>query len=392
MAIAWLDDRDYTLRNSGYERSNSSGKSPGAQCMSLARIKRWLNRLFIGDEMAEFLGKSAAIWYKSDIAGGDDQKIGDRAVNWGQGFILPKIGNGVTKWQGLQGLVERTHERGLKFIGWWYVYGQAEEGRVMGEHARDLGVDGVVIDWESHADNAFQDDPTIAQRIIGDLKNEAPDTPVGLSSWWKPSLHQPDALNEILDHCEWNMPQCYAIGDWTNEASANRIVSAIDEYEALSGFGADRTVPGIAAFGQHFGADNTWWETTVEQMKQGEAKAKELECPGIWVWSWNYMIGKSGNLDGQRREEFIDEVKSWDWAVPTPPPSIEECEEELAACQAALAELEARFNAKENQLEESEARRAELENWRIIVLSEMSEIEGRLAEISQSDPGAAEIE
>lgn len=320
-------------------------------------------------------GKAAAIWIMTDIRGGDPDLIVRSLGNWGQGTLLFKYGNGLTKWQGLEEVVAAAREAGFTAAGYWFNYGHADEGRLMADHALDLNLDLVLLDWESDADNRYLADPTRAHRIAGDFKDGAPDVPLALCSWWYPWYHVPDALEDLLKYCDYNMPQVYALENWSNEANADYLDVSIEQYGGMWDGGPERTIPGFAAY------DTNTWSPSIMQLRRGSEHAKEIGCPGVWLWSWNTLIGRSGSIDGLRKQERIDEFKSWDWPTVVDPELT--CEEKLADCMKFADEkakeverLTATLGTKELQIEAltvglamCEDRRTDLEHYRSLILA-----------------------
>lgn len=256
----------------------------------------------------------------------------------------------------------------------------------MAEHAEHLGLDIALLDWETAADNAYLGDQTRAKRIGGDFKAGAPNIPLGLCSWWYPFYHQRDALRDLLVHCDYNFPQVYQLKNFSNDACIDDLDISIEQYSSLWDGGPEHTVPGFAAY------DIPGWSPSNIQLRRGQEHAKALGCPGVWLWSWNALIGASGSNDGQRKTDRIDEIKSWDWPAPVEPEPT--CEEKLADCIAFAQKmadentgLKEDIEMLQTEIESCGIRRGDLEVFRANVLEATDRIEEAAAAIKAADPG-----
>jgi len=320
-------------------------------------------------------GKAVCLWYLPDIYAGDPVRICDEAIAAGMNIIMPKFGNGQKAWVGLEPLIAEAHRRGLEVWGWWYFFGYASEGRICGQTARRLGLDGVIEDVEGHFERSEVNKnllPAKAERMQDELRQEF-DGPIGLCSWWKPSVHGATPIRELLAACDFNMPQMYWMGRRAvvGSYSADSLVSeCIDEYARLFNWPAEKTVAVMAAFGEkvYNAAKKDWelWQTTVAQMDAANARAKSFGCAGASWWSWNYILGKSGNVHRQPQPEYWNAISRYDWpgpadAGPQPPPPPPDDEHDHADQAAELRTIagdlhtaEARLGAVAARLETGE--------------------------------------
>jgi hypothetical protein len=274
-------------------------------------------------------GKGIAIWYAWELYDGRPDALVGEAKKLGLSKLCPKFGNGVAPWQGLEGLVEAAHGAGLQVWGWWYYYGRPDEGAISGDHAAALGLDGLILDVESHWEESAltaSGRRRKAETLMTQLRERLPDTPMGIASWWKPSLHRvPFEVFFQEGFCDLNMQQAYWIGRYDEQGGARVLQESVEEYLRLYEWPAEKTVPILAAFGRNYrrGDRFVYWETTVPQMDAANAKAVELGCRGVWWWSWNFMLGLAGSVDKRPRPAFLEAIASYDWGVgpePEPPP------------------------------------------------------------------------
>lgn len=250
-----------------------------------------------------------AYWRTDIIHGGDPAQIVAETQGMNCDVFAPKFGNGLTRWQGLEPRIEAHQEAGIEAHGWWYLKGLAGEGQAIGEHAVELGLDAILLDVETHWDNSNAS----ADTVMDEIEAAAPDIPVGLCSWWKPSYHAADRYRPFLERCDFNAPQVYWIGRYYAQAGADVLDWCLEEYEDLYGFPAEKTYPVLAAFGQTYGSGH-WWAATVEQMTIAQERAAELGLPGIYWYSADYMLGGAGSQGYNEQPEMIEALASFDWS------------------------------------------------------------------------------
>lgn len=274
-------------------------------------------------------GKSIAIWYAAELYDGNVDTLVGEARRLGLTKICPKFGNGTSPWTGLEALIAGAHAAGMQVWGWWYYYGSASnEGTISGDHAVALGLDGVILDIEAPWEESSSNDAARrakAERLITQLRQKLPSTPIGIASWWKPSYHNvPFEVFLQPGYCDLNMQQAYWIGRTSDSGGADLLQESMDEYSRQYDWPAEKSVPILAAFGQNtsIAGRTTYWETSLTQMDAADAKAHELGCAGEWWWSWNFMLGKAGSVDHQPRPPFLEAIGGYDWGStpPEPPP------------------------------------------------------------------------
>jgi len=272
-------------------------------------------------------GKGVAVWYAWELYDGLPDVLIREAKALGLAKVCPKFGNGIYPWQGLEGLIEEAHREGLQVWGWWYFFGNKDEGKICGDHAVSLGLDGVILDIESHWEGSASTSSARrrkAELLMTQLRERLPDLPIGISSWWKPSYH--DVPFEVFlreGFCDLNMQQTYWIGRFDEAGGARLLEESVEEYLGLYDWPPEKSIPILSAFGQSYqvGGTHNYWETTVPQMHAANAKARALGCRGVWWWSWNYMLGKAGSSDKLPRPGFFQAIASHEWGEPGPPPA-----------------------------------------------------------------------
>jgi hypothetical protein len=272
-------------------------------------------------------GKSIAIWYAPELYDGDVDTLVGEAVRLGLSKLCPKFGNGTSAWQGLEGLVGAAHSAGLEVWSWWYYYGNSpNEGAISGDHALALGLDGVILDIEAPWEESSSNDAARrakAERLMTQLRERLPTTPIGIASWWKPSYHTvPFEVFLQEGYCDLTMQQAYWIGRTDVSGGASLLQESVEEYSRLYDWPAEKSVPILAAFGQNYNVAGrtAYWEATVPQMDAADAMAHDLGCSGEWWWSWNFMLGKAGSIDHEPRPAFFEAIGGYDWGAAPPPP------------------------------------------------------------------------
>lgn len=154
----------------------------------------------------------------------------------------------------------------------------------MGRCAKELGLDGMVMDVEGHFENRSGDLEALAVQIVDEYRLEAGDIPLGLCSWWKPRYHPRTPVMAFLQGCDFNMPQCYPMGDTSPEANVLRVEWSLEEYAELGYSGV--TIPMCAAFTEG------GWTASVEQINLVDEYVRERELPGIaWYARHSFQPG-----------------------------------------------------------------------------------------------------
>ncbi len=157
-------------------------------------------------------GKGMFIWKIRRCEGGDPEAIARVAAAAGLTHVLVKIADGIYNYNVVNGrdlvppLVQALRRRGIQVWGWHYVYGNdpvGEANRAI-QRARQLQLDGYVINAEGHYKGKYEQARIFVQRIKGKMG-----MPIGLSSYRYPSYHPTFPWREFMPHMDYVMPQVY---------------------------------------------------------------------------------------------------------------------------------------------------------------------------------------
>lgn len=204
-------------------------------------------------------------------------------------------------------VVEALQARGLQVWGWHYVYGDnpTAEAAAAVQRVRQLGLDGYVIDAEQeykHPGKAVS-----ARMFMNTLRQGLPDTPVALSSYRFPSLHQQLPWAVFLEQCDYAMPQVY----WEQAHNpAQQLERCVAEYANTRLVGHARPV---IPTGAAYGAGS--WRATPADIHAFLQKAVALGLSAANLYSWDYT-----NLPGQ--SDLWEAAAEADWPAPTPAADI----------------------------------------------------------------------
>lgn len=268
---------------------------------------------------------SVATWNTLQLFSGDPKKFIEFHQSIGAKAICIKIGNGLRPWAGLQPFIDAAHDADLKAWGWWFLYGYNGEEQIIGEHAELLGVDGVALDvetqWESRAgltNGARRNKALSLMKILRSCFSGQ----LALCSWWKPDIHPKTPVDVFLKYCDWNMPQHYWIGRYSNEGAVSVVTQSLELYGRMANWPASKTIPVLASYGQKYTTKGKeyWWKATVTQMKAAHEAAMAHGCPGVNWWSLDYLMGGAGHEAPQVVETaFIETIRDFAPSTPTPP-------------------------------------------------------------------------
>ena len=260
-------------------------------------------------------GKGLVIWRSDRMLGGNPQSAIQKVVELRCNAIWLKIGNGTKKWVGLEDVIAAARERDISVFGWWYIYGQALEGRIAAEHALDLGVEALALDVESHAKRSEAATPGLLEQIFIDTKNGLDGVPLGLCSYWKPSYHRELPFAEMLRCCDFNAPQMYWMGRTTEDGAEDVVKTCLQEYDQLFGWNYKNTVAIMAAFGQsiNYGQDVIYWEANRHQVDAAAEVARKNHVAGVAWWSLDFMAGGAGSRRGTSNTTLQTAVSRVEW-------------------------------------------------------------------------------
>jgi len=153
-------------------------------------------------------GKGMYMWQVSECEGGDTQAIADRAKAVGLDFVLLKIADGTSPYNGdVSQLVSALQAQGVIVWGWQYTYGDLpeQEASYAAGRLKQFGLPGFVVD----AEGEYKGHPDRALRYMQALRSHLPGVPIAVSSFYLPNLHPEFPWNEFMGLCDLNIPQVY---------------------------------------------------------------------------------------------------------------------------------------------------------------------------------------
>lgn len=230
-------------------------------------------------------GKGFFIWKIRDCEGGKPSAIASAAQSAGLSHVLVKIADGVNHFNVnatsgedlVPPLVSALHSAGIECWGWHYIYGGDPDGEawIGGRRARQLGLDGYVIDAEREYKAAGMD--TAARRYVSDLRGYLGSIPVALSSFRFPTFHMTFPWADFLNKSDYNMPQVY----WEQAHNAGaQLQRSFREFQALSPFRP------YMATGPAY--SNQEWSPSANDLKEFMNIAVSLNIPAVNIFSWDY--------------------------------------------------------------------------------------------------------
>ncbi len=253
-------------------------------------------------------GKGWFIWQVSRCEHGSPAAIADRAAAAGLSHVLIKVADRAhdfgINWHG-QDLVapvaEALRARGIQIWGWHYVYGQqpVDEARAAVKRARQLGLDGYVIDAEGEYESPYMAGP--ARAFMNTLKEGLPaETLVALSSYRFPSVHRNLPWAAFLEHCDLVMPQVYWLGAHNSAVQLTRSVKENNDPKLVG------VVRPVVPTGAAFGAGD--WLASADDLEKFLSTAQQLKLPAANFYSWD-AAGVPDNHD------LWNTVSSYDWGT-----------------------------------------------------------------------------
>lgn len=264
--------------------------------------------------MRSLQGKGWFIWQIPRCEGGDPEAIAGRAVEAGCTHVLLKVAERTFAF-GLDRfgrdlaapVVAALQARGLQAWGWHYVYGDNPTGEaaVAVQRTRQLKLDGYVIDAEK--EYKLPGKAVAARMYMNTLRQGLPETPIALSSYRYPSLHQQLPWAVFLEKCDYAMPQVY----WEQAHNpAQQLARCVAEYSDARLVGAARPViPTGAAYGVG------QWRSTPGDLREFFRQALALKLPAANLYSWDFT-----NLPGNA--DLWEAAARVDWPGPEGEPDI----------------------------------------------------------------------
>jgi len=260
-------------------------------------------------------GKGWYIWQIPRCEGGAPSAIAGRAAAAGLTHVLLKVaertyGFGFDK-NGqdlIPPVADALRARGIQVWGWQYIYGDnpAGEANIAIQRAAQLRLDGYVVDAEVEFKQPGKSGA--ARTYMNTLRAGLPNTPIALSSFRYPSLHQQLPWGAFLEKCDYNMPQVY----WEQSHNPDQqLARCVNEFsnKSLVGF-----VRPVVPTGSAYGVGN--WRATADDLASFYGKALELGLPAANLYSWDYA-GASAHSD------LWNAAAQFNWPAPKPQDIVE---------------------------------------------------------------------
>jgi hypothetical protein len=232
-------------------------------------------------------GKGFFIWKIPKCEGGNSDAIAQCAQEAGLSHVLIKVANSTyaynydwTKRVDLcPSVVQKLQARGIQAWGWHYVYGgnPVGEAQIAEKRVKDLGLNGYVIDAESHYKKQ-PNNKAAANRFMQELRSRLGNNfPIALSSYRFPSYHPELPWNEFLEKVDINMPQVY----WINSSNpGSQLAQTLREFDSPKFTTHPPIIPTGAAFTEHN------WTPDVSEVKEflDTTRSFNLKAANFWEW------------------------------------------------------------------------------------------------------------
>ena len=230
-------------------------------------------------------GKGFFIWKIRDCEGGSPSAIAAAAKSAGLSHVLIKIADGTNHYNVdsstgtdyVPPVVQALHAVGIQAWGWHYVYGGDPDAEAWngGRRARQLGLDGYVIDAEVEFKAAGM--AAAASRYVSDLRGYLGSIPAALCSFRFPSYHMEFPWSEFLTKSDFNMPQVY----WEQSHNAGaQLQRSFREFQSISPYRP------YMATGPTY--SNNGWSPTPADITEFLNMAVSLNIPAVNFFSWDY--------------------------------------------------------------------------------------------------------
>jgi hypothetical protein len=230
-------------------------------------------------------GKGFFIWKIRDCESGSPTGIAAAAQSAGLSHVLIKIADGMNHsnvdatagFDYVPGVVQALHNVGIQAWGWHYVYGGDPDGEAWngGRRARQLGLDGYVIDAEVEYQAPGMD--AAARRYVSDLRGYLGSMPIALCSYRFPSYHMEFPWGDFLYKSDYNMPQVYWEQDHNEGSQKQR---SFREFQSISPYRP------YLATGPTYSSKG--WSPTTSDIQDFLATAMALQIPAVNFFSWDY--------------------------------------------------------------------------------------------------------
>ena len=154
------------------------------------------------------VGKGVYIWQPSAIASGNPYGILSRLQMAGVQSVALKICDGFTVLGGLDLLIQVLRQNNITVAGWGYSYltkAPQQEAQVVASACKRYNPDFYLIDVEAEVENNY----TGAEQFMNVLRPALAGLPLGLNTFWDPSLHPLFPWNAFLSNVDFACPQVY---------------------------------------------------------------------------------------------------------------------------------------------------------------------------------------
>lgn len=271
-------------------------------------------------------GKGYYIWIVRQCENGDPDRIAALAREANLSHVLIKIADGAfpynvdlnNGYDYARPAIRKLQSQNIQVWGWQYVYGDypVQEAEIAITRARDLGVDGFVVNAEVEYQTHRK--APAASRYMSTLRNHLGSLPVALSSYRYPSYHADFPWVNFLDRCDYNMPQVYWVK--SHNDAGQQLKRCVNEFQQLQPFRP------IIPTGPTY--KESGWIPEKQEIIEFMQVAKQLGLSAVNFWYW----------DGARRymPEYWDLVR--DYAYDTPLPDVSIAEKYITALNSHLPE------------------------------------------------------
>jgi hypothetical protein len=254
-------------------------------------------------------GKGVFLWQPWKL--GTPDLLVQRLLLAGVDFVCLKVSNGTYVWQGTSYPVGEYaaafKAAGIRVGAWSYIYlwNGPNEAKACNSAVKMYTPEFLLVDAEGDAKNR----PAAAGAFANCL--DVP-VPVGLCSFWKPSLHRELPWNELLKCCDFVAPQVY----WRGQHPVEKLWESRAEYKKLA---PKHPYPLVG--GDMYKEYGT--KPTPGQVREFLAACRQSkEIGGVLMWSADQMNvvpelwQAFSDFDWPLEEEpEPDEPESWEWTV-----------------------------------------------------------------------------
>lgn len=246
-------------------------------------------------------------------------------------------------------VIAALQRRGILVFGWQFVYGinPAAEAAMAIRRMRELGLDGWVVNAETHWKTYYQKEVTetvfdkkkrpVKTKVMLTFENDKPPVatlkkvaehmepvraettrlriPLFFSGFKFPSSHPSFPFAAFLDYCEGNMPQVYPVADTRTNAHSLQLAQSLAEYRKIAP--GQQIFPTGAACNHPYtqeGRNRDWLATPAQVTDFFQAAVREgLDAASIWEW----------DQAARRHPELWRAMAEFKWPGSQPDPVIE---------------------------------------------------------------------